>query len=118
MLPRNCIKTASISRTATPSGPFQARFAFLYTVSLHALTVFLAVVAGCGKASSGSVLRSGTPDEAAAKVLELYDTNKDGKIVTAELAASPGLRDGLPRIDSNRDKAIDLSEMTARFAAQ
>jgi hypothetical protein len=33
------------------------------------------------------------------------------------LAASPGLTEGLTRIDANRDGIVDLAEMTARFTA-
>ena len=70
---------------------------------------------GCGGKSTVSQLRDGTPAEAAAKVMQLYDGDKDGKLVDAELAASPGLVAGLARVDSNRDGAVDLAEMTARF---
>ena len=71
---------------------------------------------GCGGGSPVSQFRSGTPEEAAGRVLKLYDADNDGKASTDELKASPGLLDGLSRIDSNRDGAIDLAEMTARFA--
>jgi hypothetical protein len=76
----------------------------------------LPLALGCGK-SGGTLRREGSPEEAATKVMELYDGNKDGKITSDELAASPALVDGLSRIDTNRDGAIDLAEMTARFTA-
>lgn len=72
---------------------------------------------GCSGKSAVSQLRDGTPAEAAAKVMELYDGDRDGKLVAAELAASPGLTEGLSRIDANRDATIDLAEMTTRFTA-
>jgi hypothetical protein len=72
---------------------------------------------GCSGKSAVSQLRDGTPPEAAAKVMELYDSDKDGKLVAVELAASPGLTEGLSRIDANKDGAVDLAEMTARFTA-
>jgi hypothetical protein len=62
-----------------------------------------------------SQLRDGTPGEAAARVMKSYDANGDGKVAADELTASPGLLEGLSRIDSNKDGAIDLEEMTARF---
>jgi hypothetical protein len=71
--------------------------------------------AGCGGKSVVSELREGTPAEAAARVMTLYDGDNDGKLAAAELAASPGILDGLSRIDSNRDGSVDLAEMTARF---
>jgi hypothetical protein len=74
-------------------------------------------MAGCSGKSAISQLRDGTPAEAAAKVMELYDSDKDGKLIAAELAASPGLTEGLSRIDANKDGAVDLAEMTARFTA-
>lgn len=70
---------------------------------------------GCGRKSVVSELRDGTPAEAAARVMTLYDGDKDGILAAAELAASPGILDGLPRIDANKDGAVDLAEMTARF---
>lgn len=73
---------------------------------------------GCSGKSAVSQLRDGTPPEAAAKVMELYDRDRDGKLMAAELAASPGLTEGLSRIDANKDGAVDLTEMTARFTAQ
>jgi hypothetical protein len=78
--------------------------------------LFVFVAVGCSHPVK-SQLRDGTPEEAAARVMESVDADKDGKIVAQELASSPGLADGLPRIDANRDRVIDLSEMTARFAA-
>jgi hypothetical protein len=77
-----------------------------------------AVSFGCGGKSAVSQLRDGTPAEAAAKVMTLYDGDSDGKLTATELASAPGLVDGLSRIDSSHDGVIDLAEMTARFAAQ
>jgi hypothetical protein len=79
--------------------------------------LFVLGLSGCGGKSPVSQLRDGTPPEAAAKVMELYDGDSDGKLVAAELAASPGLTEGLSRIDANKDGAVDLAEMTARFTA-
>jgi hypothetical protein len=73
---------------------------------------------GCGGKSAVSQLRDGTPAEAAARVMALYDGDHDGKLTATELAAAPGLVDGLPRIDSSHDGVVDLTEMTARFTAQ
>lgn len=79
--------------------------------------LFVIGLFGCSGKSAVSQLRDGTPPEAAAKVMELYDGDRDGKLVAGELAASPGLAEGLSRIDANRDGAIDLAEMIARFTA-
>lgn len=85
------------------------------TCAWHLLLVI--GLTGCGGKSVVSQMRDGTPPEAAAKVMELYDDDRDGKLVAAELAASAGLAEGLSRIDANRDGVVDLAEMTARFAA-
>jgi len=84
------------------------------TIALVGLSVYCTV--GCGGRSPVSQLRDGTPDEAAARVVKLYDSNSDGKVSSEELIASPGLLDGISRIDVNKDGTIDLEEMTARFA--
>lgn len=72
---------------------------------------------GCRDASPGAVLRSGTPGEAAAKAMELHDSNKDGKLDKTELAAAPSLADSVRRTDANRDGAIAQTELEARFTA-
>lgn len=87
------------------------------------LSMFLALalsavgVSGCGGTSPVSQLRTGAPAEAAAKVMELRDVDKDGKLTAAELSSSPGLLEGLTKVDANQDGAIDLAEMTSRFTA-
>jgi len=89
------------------------------TARAHELLAGVAVLLvcqGCGNAAK-SQLRTSSPAEAAAAVMVLYDANKDGKVDDKELEASPALVDGLPRIDKNRDHAIDAAEMQARFEA-
>lgn len=83
---------------------------------MSVLIVALIVAAGCSK-SGVSQFRTNAPAEATALVLERYDSNKDGKLVAGELAASPGLVDGVGRIDANRDGGFDAAELEARFAA-
>lgn len=70
---------------------------------------------GCNTASPGSILRTGTPAEAAAKAMELHDSNKDGKLDKLELAATSSLASSLRHIDANRDGAVSLAELQARF---
>ena len=93
--------------------------AWVWSMAFASVSLSLTVIGltGCGGKSAVSQLRDGTPAEAAAKAMELYDGDKDGKLVAAELAASPGLTEGLSRIDANKDGAVDLAEMTARFTA-
>jgi len=83
----------------------------------YALIACGAVLAGGCAQSAVSQLRTSTPAEAAARVMELYDTNKDGKVAADEVRASPALVNGLSRIDKNRDGAVVVDEMQARFDA-
>jgi len=91
------------------AGTLSATFAFFPFIAI--------TITGCGGNSAVSQLRDGTPAEAAAKVMTLYDGNRDAKLSATELAAAPGLVDGLSRIDSNRDGVVDVTEMTIRFTA-
>jgi hypothetical protein len=75
------------------------------------------VAGGCSKASRESILRRGTPAEAAAKAMELHDSNKDGKLDKQELAAASSLTGSLRYIDANRNGAIELAELQGRFEA-
>jgi hypothetical protein len=84
-----------------------------WSLAFASLACLAVVSIGCGGNSAVSQLRDGTPAEAAAKVMTLYDGDRDGKLTATELAAAPGLVDGLSRIDSNRDGTIDLAEMTS-----
>jgi hypothetical protein len=88
-----------------------------WTIAVSNLLIVAVVTIGGCRKSAVSQLRTSTPAEAAAQVLELYDGNKDGKLDSKELAASPALIDGLPRIDRDRDGAVTLAEMEARFGA-
>lgn len=56
------------------------------------------------------------PPALAAEAMNRYDTNKNGKLDAAELAASPGLASALATVDSDRDLAISADELTQRFA--
>ncbi len=72
---------------------------------------------GCGDSSPAAILRTGSPSEAAAKAMELHDSNKDGKLDKSELAAVASLARSQRSIDANRDGAISQTELEARFTA-
>ena len=69
---------------------------------------------GCGGSPSAS-LQSYDPQTAAAKAIELYDANADGKIAADELTKSPALAVSIRRLDGNRDGALTTDEIQARF---
>jgi hypothetical protein len=79
-------------------------------------SLLLVAVAGCG-GSVASQLPSNEPMQAAAKAMELYDRNGDGKLAADELAECPALIAGLPRIDQNADRSITAEEIQSRFEA-
>ena len=69
---------------------------------------------GCGGSPSAS-LQSYDPQTAAAKAIELYDANGDGKIAADEVKKSPALAVSIRRLDGNRDGALTTDEIQARF---
>jgi hypothetical protein len=56
-----------------------------------------------------------SPQQAAQKAMELYDTNKDGKIADDELKAVPSLAANLKSIDTNGDSGLSEEEIAARL---
>src|SRR5215207_9564755 len=67
------------------------------------------LVCGCNGPSPASILRTGSPSEAAAKAAELYDSNRDGKFDKQELSAAPSLLSSLSHADANRNGAIEIA---------
>jgi hypothetical protein len=55
------------------------------------------------------------PEAAEQRALEEYDADKDGALGGPELAKCPGLKDGLARIDTNKDRRITADELAARL---
>jgi len=53
--------------------------------------------------------------EAAKAAMQDFDANSDGSLDEQELAASPGLLDGLSTYDKNNDGAIDAAEIKQRL---
>ena len=79
------------------------------------MSAFLLVqVSGCS-GSPGGKLKAYDPPTAAAKAIELYDANGDGKLAADELTKSPALAVSARRLDSNRDSMLTADEIQARF---
>jgi hypothetical protein len=74
------------------------------------------LVAGC----SGGPQRVKPPkidvSSSAAKAIELYDTNHDGKLSQEELAKCPGILVMLDSYDTNHDKFVDQEEIRERLS--
>jgi hypothetical protein len=71
---------------------------------------------GCG-GSVASQLPSIDPAQNAAKAMELYDANDDGKLAKDELRDCPSLAVAMQRIDRDSDDAIAADELVSRFEA-
>ena len=76
---------------------------------------------GCGLSKPKAVdVPAYDPGKISSKAMELYDTNKDGKLDADELKACPGMLfslKGPKSIDTNGDGAIDANEIKARIQA-
>ncbi len=57
------------------------------------------------------------PSAMAAKAIELYDTNGNGKIDGDEFLKTPGLGFALREMDKNKDKALSADEIQERLEA-
>lgn len=78
------------------------------------LLAFALTSCGCG--SSPPRVDQPKIDAAAAgrRAIEQYDTNGDGKVAGAELAAAPGLNAALANLDTDGDGGVSAEEVTAR----
>jgi hypothetical protein len=78
--------------------------------------MFLPLLSGCGGAISGGVQKY-DPASAAAKAIEIYDSNRDGKLSADELKNSPALAARVRRIDTSGDGILNKEEIQARMEA-
>src|SRR5688500_15422150 len=85
------------------------------TFTIISIVVFSFV--GCGKSKRFSTQQKHDSATAAGKAIDAYDRNHDGKRSAEEIKASPGLAEGTPRIDKNRDGILTAGELQARFQA-
>src|SRR5687768_7684162 len=77
-------------------------------------SLLLTAIVGCG-GTVASQLPSIDPAQNAAKAMELYDANGDGKLAKDELRNCASLLVAMPRIDGNSDGAIATDEIASRF---
>jgi hypothetical protein len=76
--------------------------------------ISLALYAGCDRAPPPVPTAPISPSGAAAKAMELFDTNKDGKISGAELDKAPGLKASLTILGTNKDQGVTADQIKAR----
>jgi len=77
--------------------------------------VLLAAVSGCGNGAVRIKPPSINANSAAAKAIELYDTNGDGTLDSAELEQSPGLKAAMKTVDTDGDGQVSESEIADRI---
>jgi hypothetical protein len=70
----------------------------------------LVLVGGCTGGPERVKPRRIDTSAAATQALELYDTNRDGKLSQEELAKCPGVLISMSGYDTNRDKFVDEAE--------
>ena len=81
-----------------------------FAIGIACLMLVLSV--GCGKSKPKRVEGPAVdPESAAAKAMELYDTDKNGKIEKTELDATPALKYALSYMDKNADGGLDKAEI-------
>ena len=83
---------------------------------LLAACVALTFPAGCGVSTPPRILPDSPDSSAAARAVELYDTDHDGLLDATELEKAPGLKAALKQLDTNKDGKISADEIKARIA--
>lgn len=79
------------------------------------LMTVLVVGAGCSQSPSRLHPPAIDASAAGAKAVEIYDTNKDGKISGDELDRCPGLKAAIAQIDTSGQGAVTAEMITARI---
>lgn len=86
------------------------------TTALVLIALFSISILSCSRRAAPSAPKI-DPSAMAAKALELYDTDKNGKIEGKELLAAPALAFSLKEMDANKDKGLDSDEIQNRLQA-
>jgi hypothetical protein len=72
---------------------------------------------GCGGGGGPSVVIADQldPDSVGRRALELYDSDKNGRIDATELKQSPALASAMDRVDKDKDGAVSADEIAERI---
>jgi hypothetical protein len=82
--------------------------------SLALAAVVLLVVGGCMREPPRVQMISVDADAAGQEAMNMYDTNKDGKISGAELDKAPSLKEGLTGFITTKEKGITAAMIAER----
>jgi hypothetical protein len=104
------LSSMPLSHLSRRDDPFPSRFMIRPTLFL-----LCAALVGCGGKNASLTAPSYDPAGMAQAAISQYDKNGNGSIDGAELDAIPALKSSLAAIDTNKDKAISLAELTTRF---
>lgn len=85
--------------------------------TLRSFCILLLCLASCNQGPSRITPPSISADGAAARAIELFDTNHDGLISGDELNACPSLKASMATLDSNQDGSVAESEIADRIRA-
>ncbi len=75
------------------------------------------VVVGCSHGPARVTAPRLSASSAAAKAIEQYDADHDGKLSGAELDACPAIKSALDKIDTAGDGSVTAEKLTARIQA-
>ncbi len=90
------------------------RFSLSSVVSSANLAVAMCLFAGCGSEPDRIPKPGLDPSGSAARAMQMYDKNGDGKLSATEL--SPGLKCIVEKSDTDHDGALSKDEIEARLA--
>jgi hypothetical protein len=90
---------------------------FVRAITSCTLAVSLIIAAGCPRTPPRLYPPAIDASAAGAKAIEMYDTDKDGKISGAELDKCPALKAAMAQIDTSGEGAITAAKITARIKA-
>ena len=88
---------------------------FLRFPSVLLCFLSVSVVAGCGSKSTYIEPPSIDAEASALQAIELYDSDGDGKLNSAELEKVPGLQVAAEMLDSDSDSLVSESEIAERI---
>ena len=89
----------------------------VHTVTVYLLALSFVIAFGCSRGPSRLHLPSISASSAGSEAIEMYDTDKDGKISGAELDKCPALKAAMAQIDTTGEGSITADKITDRIKA-